>query len=420
MKMKYLKIAFIFLIPIIIGLFIYLRVPKRPAAAPIENSTPIAPPKIEEKKDRVESLEIKNGTNFGELLSGAGVDYGEAMKIYKASEKVYDLVKIREGHFVDLIHDKDTDQLKEMRYKIDTEDELFIYKNQGASSTPFSGLPWQAKVKPIPYEVRIKVASSTVTTSMYQAALDINIDIKAIIELANVFQWTIDFAMDPRVGDTFQFVYEERYLDGKYAMPGRVLAGRYTNDGKAYYAYAYSVATGKTDEGDISYYDEKGNAAKKMFLRAPVEFKYISSPFTTGKRYVEAFNVSTGHRAIDYAASLGTPIRAVADGVITHAGWTPVGYGNLTSIRHNATYSTNYGHQSKILVKVGQRVKQGQVIGLVGSTGFSTGPHLHFEMVKNGTKINPQLEVQPPGQPIDKNNAAKFFEAIKDYMKMLE
>jgi len=156
-----------------------------------------------------------------------------------------------------------------------------------------------------------------------------------------------------------------------------------------------------------------------MFLRAPVEFRYISSGYTTGNRVVMEVGLYGPHRAIDYAAALGTPIRAIGDGVVTHASWNSHGYGNLTSIRHNATYSSNYAHQSKFAVKVGDRVKQGQVIGYVGSTGASTGPHLHFELVKNGVKVNPLEEILPPGKAIAESVKAKFVEEKKRLEELL-
>ena len=250
---------------------------------------------------------------------------------------------------------------------------------------------------------------------MYQAALDNNIDIRAIIELANAFQWTIDFAMDPRTGDTFKFIYEERFLDGEYVMPGQILAGYYINAGKKFSIYYFEES-----EDNKGFFDENGNSVQKMFLKAPVAFKYISSGYTTGKRIIMEFGLSGPHRAIDYAAPLGTPIRTVGDGTVTFAGWNSHGYGNFTSIRHNGTYSTNYAHQSKIIVRAGQKVKQGEVIGYVGSTGYSTGPHVHFEMVKNGVKINPLKEILPPGKPIKNENRDRFFETIKKYQEELK
>jgi murein DD-endopeptidase MepM/ murein hydrolase activator NlpD len=157
---------------------------------------------------------------------------------------------------------------------------------------------------------------------------------------------------------------------------------------------------------------------QKIFLKAPVAFKYISSGYTTGNRVIMEYGLSGPHLAIDYAAPIGTPIRTVGDGTVIFAGWKN-GYGYFTSVRHNGTYTTNYAHQSKIAVRVGQKVKQGETIGYVGSTGYSTGPHLHFEMVKNGVKINSLKEVLPPGEAIKEENQARFFEAIREWQGIL-
>jgi len=173
---------------------------------------------------------------------------------------------------------------------------------------------------------------------------------------------------------------------------------------------------GKIIEG---YYHPSGESVQKIFLKNPVSFKYISSGFTTGLRYVEAFNVSTGHRAIDYAAALGTPIKAVGDGTVSFASWSKAGYGNLVSIRHNSVFSSNYGHMSKIYVKSGQSVSQGDIIGTVGSTGFSTGPHLHFEMVKNGTKVNPLTIEIPSDKAVSAEKMEEFKNSITQWQEQL-
>lgn len=408
---KTTKTIFILLVIVaVIFLFQNIFAKNKESAAKVEEN-PVKiedTTKIEEKKDRIVKIEIIENSTYGELMRNAGVDYAEAMKIYELAKDKYDLVKIRLGRFLNLTFDKDTDEFKRLQYAIDTEEEIVIEKNL-ASST------WDVVKKNIDYNVVQKTVEGEVESSMYQAAIDNDIDIRAIIELANAFQWSIDFAMDPRVGDKFKFVYEERYLDGEYQMPGKILAGKYINDGTEFTVYYFEES-----ENNKGYFDQDGNSVQKMFLKAPVEFKYISSGFTTGLRYVEAFNVSTGHRAVDYAAALGTPIRAVGDGTVTYAGWNSSGYGNLTSIRHNSTYSTNYGHQSKISVRVGQKIKQGQIIGYVGSTGFSTGPHLHYEMLKNGSKINPLKEVLPPGNPIKDENKERFFMEITAYSDLLK
>lgn len=378
--------------------------------------------KIPEKKDRIVKIEIGEGDTYGALMQKNGVDYALAMEIYDSAQEIYDLIKIRQGKIIELVYDKDDDSLKNLKYKIDSEDELVVSKinqdtqNQHASSTEEieEQKNWKAEIIPIDYEIKIKTSGGTIKSSMYQAALDNNIDIRAIIKLANAFQWSIDFAMDPRVGDEFKLVYEERFLDGKYQNPGKILGAYYINAGEKYELYYFEES-----EENKGYFDQDGNSAQKMFLKAPVAFKYISSGYTTGPRVVMEFGLVGPHRAIDYAAAMGTPIRTVGDGTVVFAGWK-TGYGNFTSIRHNGTYTTHYAHQSKFAVHVGQKVKQGDVIGYVGSTGYSTGPHLHFEMVKNGVKINPLKEILPPGKPIKKENMERFLEVVKKIRKNFE
>lgn len=362
---------------------------------------------VPEISDRQILIEIKTGSTFGELMSQAGIDPLLTNNIYSSALEKCDLAQIRVGHFLEISFDKNSDEFKQLKYKIDSEDELVVNYNKIEDTC-------SVELVAIDYEIKVVTKKGSVLSSMYVAALENDIDERAIIEFANAFQWSVDFAMDPRVGDTFKIIYEERYLDGEYIMPGKILAGQYINDGQKYEVYYF-----EEDEDNTGYFDADGNSVQKMFLKAPVAFKYISSGYTTGLRYVEAFNVSTGHRAIDYAANYGTPIRAVGDGTITMASWNG-SYGNMVKMRHNGTYSTNYGHMSKFAVEKGDKVKQGDVIGYVGSTGFSTGPHVHFEMVKDGVKINPLLEVLPPGQAISDDNKERFFSAIKEYQIELD
>lgn len=410
------------------------KIIKEPENIPTITHQPIIPEKKEPVKTKTtKRLEITDGMTFGALLKEADVNNNTISYIYQASKPVYDLAQIRLGYFIDLIYDING-ELQELIYKINSEDILNVKKAINLPITASSTKElielkkksiedeeqgkdeekWIAERTAIPYEIRVRTAGGIVESSMYEAAIDNDIDIRAIIELANAFQWSIDFALDPRKGDTFKFIFEERYLLDEYKMPGKILAGRYVNSGVAFELYYFEET-----EKNKGYFDKDGNSVQKMFLKAPVAFQYISSGFTTGRRYIEAFNVSTGHRAIDYAAPYGTPIRSVGDGRVMSAGWSTVGYGNLTKIRHNGTYSTNYAHQSKMIVGAGQRVKQGQIIGYVGSTGFSTGPHLHYEMIKNGLKINPLREVLPPGQPIKGENKERFLLETNKYKNEL-
>jgi len=360
---KSLKSAIIILLLPIIGISFYFE-RKKDNAREVDASKHVLgnfQTGEEIKNDRIERVEIVEDSTYGGLMETASVTPAISMEIYNASKDVYDLVKIRLGRFLELVYNGDTDELKDLYYKIDSEEQLHVSRSvrSADTATGTGDVVWIAEREDIAYEVKTVVSEGVVESSMYQAALDNDIDERAIIELANAFQWTLDFAMDPRVGDTFSFVWEERYLEGEYKMPGRILAGKYVNAGKEHYVYYFEES-----EENIGYFDEDGNSVQKMFLRAPVSFKYISSGFTTGRRYIEAFNVSTGHKAIDYAAAYGTPIRSVGDGTVTFAGWSG-GYGNMISIRHNGTYSTNYAHQSRFAVRRGERVKQGEVIGYV-------------------------------------------------------
>jgi murein DD-endopeptidase MepM/ murein hydrolase activator NlpD len=303
---------------------------------------------------------------------------------------------------------------QKLKYKINSEEELIVEKNKQID-TGTSSPRWNINVEKIPYKVRETLDSGTIETSMYEAAINNGLDDETIIKLADAFQWTIDFGMETQKGDSFKIFYEKRYLDGEYVMPGEILAAQYTSGNRKYEIYYYEES-----EENQGYFNEKGESAQKMFLKAPVSYKYISSGYTQGPRYLAKFKMFTStHMAIDYAADFGAPIRSVGDGVVTSAGWNSSGYGNLTTIRHNSTYTTRYAHQSKIIVSPGQKVEQGQTIGYIGSTGLSTGPHLHFEMIKNGSKINPLKEELPASKSISEENIENFLNFIKPLQEKL-
>jgi murein DD-endopeptidase MepM/ murein hydrolase activator NlpD len=430
MNKKITILAFVFLI---IGI-VYLNKDSlaSKASSGMESSENISKEEqekqTEQEKYRIEKVLIEKEMTFTQALSGADIEYSEIMDIYNESKELYDLAKVRSGREIELKFERQTDELIGLKYQIDSEEYLMVSLKEieaeavevvesdlGEVAGTNIQKEWLAERTDIPYEIRIKIADGEIESSMYQAAIDHGVDERAIIELANAFQWSIDFATQPRMGDKFALAYEERYLDGEYVMPGRILAGKYINTGEELYVYYF-----EENEENKGFFDENANSVQKMFLKSPVEFRYISSGFTTGLRCLEAFGLCTNHRAIDYASPCGTPIRVVGDGTVTFAGWSSVGYGYLTKIRHNATYGTNYAHQSKMAVKVGQRVKQGDIIGYVGTTGLSTGCHLHYEMVKNGTKINALHEVLPPGEPIKEENKERFYQEIGEYKEELD
>ena len=348
---------------------------------------------------------------FSIITDKAGLSYDVMQELLSSSKDVYDLTKVRAGKEMKFVFDNNTKDFKQLVYQIDTEEELYITKNEIGE--------WVSERIDIDYEVRIKEIKGSIDTSLYESAIEQGVDIRAIISLADVFAWTIDFAMGIRQGDTYHFIFEERYRDGEYVMPGKIIAAKFINNGKNVEGYYFSEGLDEAGEEIDGYYDLDGISLQKIFLKNPVSFKYISSGYTTGRRYVSAFNVSTGHRAIDYAASIGTPIKAVGEGTVIYAGWNSKGYGNFVSIRHNETFTTNYAHMSKIYVRYGQKVNQGDIVGTVGSTGFSTGPHLHFEMVKYGTKINPLTVDLPSDKAVGADKLEEFKQSIIKWQDQL-
>jgi murein DD-endopeptidase MepM/ murein hydrolase activator NlpD len=223
------------------------------------------------------------------------------------------------------------------------------------------------------------------------------------MQLAGVFGWDIDFALDIRAGDRFAVLYEERYIEGKKLGDGDILAAEFINNGRTFQAVKYTDPAGHSD-----YYSLDGRSMRKAFLRSPVDFRRISSRFRS-ERYHPVLGVKRPHRGVDYAAAIGTPIKAAGDGKIAFVG-TKGGYGRTVIVQHGGTYSTLYGHLSRYnrSARVGARVRQGQVIGYVGKTGIATGPHLHYEFRVNGVHRNPLTVKLPNASPIGTAYKADF------------
>jgi murein DD-endopeptidase MepM/ murein hydrolase activator NlpD len=243
-------------------------------------------------------------------------------------------------------------------------------------------------------EKRINHASAVITSSLFEAGQSAGLSNQLIMELAHIFGWDIDFALNIRRGDSFSVVYEEDYLNGKKLNNGPILAAEFVNQGHVYKAIRYTDPTGNSD-----YYDPRGKSMRKAFLRTPVAFTRISSRF--GLRYHPILHRKRMHTGVDYAAPRGTPIKATSDGKIVFIG-RKGGYGNAILIKHNGIYSTLYGHMERFHrgMHRGKRVKQGQIIGYVGSTGLATGPHLHYEFRVHGVFRNPLTVKLPDAKPI--------------------
>jgi murein DD-endopeptidase MepM/ murein hydrolase activator NlpD len=234
------------------------------------------------------------------------------------------------------------------------------------------------------------------------------------MELANIFGGVIDFVYDPRSGDSFNVLYEELYLDGDKIKDGRILAASFNNRDTEYPAFYYVDNSGKG-----GYYNEAGVSMRKAFLRAPVDFTRISSNFNP-RRLHPIFKTKRPHKGIDYAAARGTPVFATGDGRVVQAGYSRAN-GNFLVIQHGAAFVTKYLHLHKKQVKKGRRVRQGQIIGQVGSTGYATGPHLHYEFLLNGVHRNPRTihKKLPKASSIAKAELPGFKAALQPLQAQL-
>ncbi|MEK7463023.1 MAG: peptidoglycan DD-metalloendopeptidase family protein [Patescibacteria group bacterium] len=358
----------------------------------------------QDNQDIIIKKEILAGSTFSIIASQAGVATDTVSAILENSKKVYDLALIRAGKEIVFVFDKNNNSLKELDYDINTEEKLIV---QNVSTSTEN---WQAEKKPIEYKIETSTAKGVIESSLYETVVNQGLDDRLAIALAEAFAWQIDFVGDIQKGDSFKVIYEKRFLEDNYAMPGKILAAKFNNAGQEYSGYYF-----KDSDGKEGYYDENGKSLQKVFLKSPLQYKYISSGFSY-KRVNPVTGGVGAHRALDLAANYNTPAVAIGDGTVTRAGWNGA-YGISVTIRYNDMYTSVYGHFSSLAkgVKRGASVKQGQVVGYVGSTGESTGPHLHYEIHKFGTLVNPfKIEV-PDGKPIKDSDKSSFEEVKKQF-----
>jgi murein DD-endopeptidase MepM/ murein hydrolase activator NlpD len=266
-----------------------------------------------------------------------------------------------------------------------------------------------------PLESHTRTASATIESSLFQAAADAGLPDGVAFELADVFQYDIDFVLDIQPGDRFSVVYEELSQDGVPLRTGNILAAKFVNEGREYRAVRYV-----DEQGHGEYFAPDGRSLRKAFIRAPVQFSRISSRFNPARKH-PVLNRIRAHKGVDYAAPVGTPVRAAGEGSVKFAGQQG-GYGNVVELQHGSGVVTVYGHLSRFAknLKRGQHVELGQVIAFVGQTGLATGPHLHYEYRVHGVHKNPQTVPLPDAAPILAGERDRFLASTADYMNMLD
>ncbi|HCU53404.1 MAG TPA: peptidase M23 [Gammaproteobacteria bacterium] len=274
-----------------------------------------------------------------------------------------------------------------------------------------------AEIITTPVEFRATHAYGTIDSSLFVAARAAGVNPETILQLANdIFGWEIDFVLDIRTGDRFHLVYEQKFRDGQYLGDARILAAEFVNAGERHHAVHYASADGQID----GYFTPDGRSMRRQFLRAPLDFRRVSSNFNPNRRH-PILNSIRAHQGVDYAAPTGTSIKASGDGRVSFAG-VKGGYGKVITLEHGGGISTLYGHLSGFArgLRPGQRVKQGDTIGYVGSTGAATGPHLHYEYRVNGIHRNPRTVRLPDAAPIPADYLVDFQSKAAALIAQLE
>ena len=349
---------------------------------------------------------IKPGQTFDKILENYSVDKNEVIKIKKSLTKKIDLNKLNTNQIIQFSLDKTNNKISEFTFQISNTQKIFLKRNIKDDS-------FNKEIISIKLNKKVIYKENLILQSLYKAATDERIPANIIIEFARIYGFQVDFQRDIRKKDKFQIMYEI-FINEKNEIieTGEILFANLNLTGQDNGLYYFDKI------GSEGHYDKNGKSVKKALMKTPINGARLSSPFGMRKHPIDGYNKM--HKGTDFAAPMGTPIMASGDGVVKKAGWCGGG-GNCVKIKHNSTYQTVYAHMSKFArgIKPGVRVKQGQTIGYVGSTGKSTGPHLHYEVIVNGKKVNSQKLKLPSGK-ILKGSERKIFETRKIKLDVLK
>ena len=350
---------------------------------------------------------VKKNEFLANILSREGVNYGVIDNIGRNKKSVFDIRKIKVGNKYVFLKTRDSiPTAKYWIYEIDR-------TNYAVFQLTDSLAAWRGEKEVV---TKIEHVGVEIKSSLWNAMAEEGCDASLILELSDIYAWTIDFfGIQP--GDSCKVIFEEKYLAGD-TVPfgiGNVLASYFKNKGEGKYAFSFE------QDGRKEYFDENGDNMRKAFLKAPLNYRRISSKFSNGRMH-PVYHVVRPHHGVDYAAPVGTPVQAIGDGTVIAKGWDKKGGGNYLKIKHNSTYTTTYMHLKGFAKGISQgcKVKQGQTIGFVGSTGASTGPHLDFRLQKNGTYIDPLKFKSPSAEPVKKENMERYQAGVDSLMKILK
>ena len=360
---------------------------------------------LEPKYERIKH-KIKPGETFDKILENYSINKIEINKIKKSLKKKVNINKLNTKQIIQFNLDKSNNKIEEFIFQISNTQKISLNRN-------FENDSFNEEIISIKLNKKTVYKENIILQSLYKAANDENIPANIIIQFAGIYGFQVDFQRDIKKQDKYQILYEI-FLNEKseFVETGDILFANLNLSGQDNSLYYFDK------NGSEGHYDKNGKSVKKALMKTPINGARLSSPFGMRKHPIDGFNKM--HRGTDFAAPMGTPIMASGDGIIKKAGWCGGG-GNCIKIKHNSTYQTVYAHMSKFArgIKVGVRVKQGQTIGYVGSTGKSTGPHLHYEVIVNGKKVNSQKLKLPSGK-ILKGEERKLFETKKIKIEVLK
>lgn len=349
-------------------------------------------------------VRVKSGQTLSTVFDGEGLPPEEWLSVLRLGGDTLKLKQLRAGDTLKLR--KDGDRLAELTYVLDERRTLNIRR---------AGDTLESVTLEATLEHRPTYAAASIENSLFLTGQNAGLSNGMIMQLADIFGYDIDFALDIRRGDRFTVIYEELFKDGQKLRDGNILAAEFVNQGDTYRAVRYT-----SPDGTSAYYTPQGQSLRKAFLRTPLDFARISSGFSLARRH-PILNKIRAHKGVDYAAGTGTPIKASGDGRITFQG-IKGGYGKVVVVRHGGSVETLYAHMSKYRagLGIGSRVRQGQVIGYVGRTGLATAPHLHYEFLIGGVHKNPVKVVLPRANPMPKALLTQFKTTASPYLAQLD
>lgn len=346
---------------------------------------------------------IEQGDTVTKILANTG---GQGVQDYvSAARQVFSMRAFREGQPYVIVTDTASGRVKRFEYEIDSRRRLVV---EGIEQPA-------ARVEAIEYITLLCSMSAVIDDNLFQAVADAGESPQMALKLAELFGSEINFIRDLQEGDSFSVLVEKRYREGEYKGYGRILAAHFTNKGKTFEAYLF-----RDGKSAANYYNSKGENLRKSLLQAPLAFTRVTSRFTKNRLH-PILGYSRPHEGVDYAAPTGTPVKAVGEGVVTDRGWAG-GYGNQVVIKHGGGLESLYSHLSGYArgLKSGLKVRQGQVVGFVGSTGLATGPHLDFRLRQSGRFINPAKAINPRGEPVSKRAMPEFEKTMKEELALLK